>query len=226
MPNELINIFNGTALANQITLSNGFNRANYIYLVYENPAIEVEVDISLQIFLTPTVQRAIRLENDNILNSVSITLIPSELVQSPYNMQLAIITNQNININVFAVRTVCCGEVELERIKAQLNRIEAYSIVSTIGDTVTAIAAGFTAFTIGSAAIPLLLPSALRQGFSLIAPAIGDIVGAGAQIFFDEVPQFVLNAGQYYIDDAGFTGLITAASTTANVIDIGVREFN
>lgn len=225
MPNETLEIFNGTAQSSQINLSNGFNKANYIYLVFENAAIDLEIDISLQIYLTPTIQRAIRLENDNILNTVSITLIPSELVQSPFNMQLAIIVNQNVNISVFAVRTECCGEKDLDRIKSQLNRIEAYNLVSSIGDTVSAIANGFTAFAVGSTVTSLLLPSIARKGFSLIAPAIGDVITGGAQIFFDEIPQLVLNAGQYYIDDAGFTGLITASSISNNPIEIGVKEF-
>lgn len=225
MPNETIEIFNGIAQSDEITLTDGFNRASYIYLTFANPAIDVEIDISLQIYLTPTIQRAIRLENDNILNTVSITLIPNELVQSPFNMQLAIITNQNVDIAVYAVRTECCGEVELDRIKSQLNRIEAYNIVSAVGDTVSAIANGFDAFTIGVDLFSLLLPNGARKGFSIIAPAIAGLLQGSAQIFFDGVPQLVLNSGQYYIDESNFTGTITAQSLTDNPIELGIREF-
>lgn len=225
MPNETIQIFNGTAQSNQINLSDGFIKANYLYLVNNTPEIDLELDISLQIYLTPTITRAVRLENDNILNSVSISLIPHELFLSPFNMRVALITQQDINISITAVRNECCGEKELEDVKNQLNRIEAYNIVSTIADVVTAVAAGFTAFTIGSIALPMLAPNILRGGFSILAPAVGGILEGGAQIFFDEVPQLVLNAGQFYVDETLFTGAVSAISTTGNPIELAIKEF-
>lgn len=206
MPNQIIQIFNQNIEPGNLYLSDGFTNVSFFYL-NTNDGFELDIDISLQIYLTPFIQRSIRLENDNVLNTISVTKLPSEFVKSPHNMRLEFNPSTPLYLEAYAVRTECCGERELSQIKSQLNRIEMQMTLVNMQLAANNVLTGFLDFLIGGALtviIPALAPGAI---FSLLNPATASAI---ARIFFDAVPQFDLLPGQHFISDGNFLGQVAA----------------
>lgn len=85
-----IQIFAGVTTRSAATISEIFRDATFLYLVAPEGGYEIEIDAFLQIYLTPTEQRLIRLENNNVLNTEATALIPLEYRNSGYDMRLAL----------------------------------------------------------------------------------------------------------------------------------------
>lgn len=207
MPNEIIQIYQGDLNPAAITLSDGFTNISFFYLT-TNVDFEFDIDISLQIYLTPNVQRQVLLEQDDTFSTINIIKLPNELKQSPYNMRVAFFASEAIYIECYAVRTECCGESQLNQIKSQLNRLEMQMTLLNIQMAANNVLTGFLDFLVGTAltvVIPALAPGAI---FSLLAPSVGNAF----RIFFDTVPQFDLLPGQFYVSDGSFFGQVAAQS--------------
>lgn len=206
MPNEIIQIYQGNLNPATITLTDGFTNVSFFYIV-TNDNLELDIDVALQIYLSPTIQRQILLEQDDRFNTLSVIKLPSEFKQSPHNMRIAFFASETLYLEAYAVRTECCGEVQLNQIKSQLNRMEMQITLLNMQMAANNVLTGFIDSLISgvlSVIIPSLVPGSI---FSLFNPSTATAI---ARIFFDAVPQFDMLPGQFYVSDGSFIGQVAA----------------
>ena len=121
-------IYNGNLTANQENLTATFTNGIGFYLIAPNNINDLEIDIFLQIDLSNTVTRQIRLQPFNVSNTQRVTLLPTEITELNLPLRLAILPSNNFNLQIILLQTdcrICNIKSELDLIKATLNQILA-----------------------------------------------------------------------------------------------------
>ena len=114
MTAQTISIFNSVTLPNVENKSLTFTNGIGFYLIAPTASVEYEIDIFLQVQLTPTVTRMVRLEPLNISNTERLTVIPQQLRDLGLPMYLAIFPSEAFNLEVLLLQPECilCDELE------------------------------------------------------------------------------------------------------------------
>ena len=95
-------IYNGTPSATSINNSAYCNGATALYMLADGIG-ELEIDCYLQLELTPTTNRLIRLNDSFTLDTVLVFPIPYELQAVDYNIYVAFTTTINQYIEIWAI---------------------------------------------------------------------------------------------------------------------------
>jgi len=106
MPTQETTIYNSTVNPTTSNLSDQFTRGIGFYLTALNLTDEVEIDIFLQLYLTPTKIRAISLEPLNVSTTERLTLLPPQLRDIDIPMRLLILPSESFNLNITLLQTV------------------------------------------------------------------------------------------------------------------------
>jgi hypothetical protein len=112
-------IYNGTPNANIINNTAFCNGATALYMLWSEVG-EVELDFYLQLEITATTNRLIKLNDFFILDTVAVYPIPYELQHLQYNIYGAFITDINSSVEVYAIYS----EVNLRTIDDKLTDIQ------------------------------------------------------------------------------------------------------
>lgn len=112
-------IYNGTPSATVINNSSYCNGATAIYMLADGVG-EVEIDCYLQLELSPTTNRLIRLNDSFTLDTVLVFPIPYELQTVDYNIYIAFTTAINTYIEIWAIYS----RVTLADISEQIAQLE------------------------------------------------------------------------------------------------------
>jgi hypothetical protein len=111
-------IFNGALSGAAINLSSQFDNAIGFYLIAPGASVEYQIDIFLQVQLTNTTTRMVRLDPSNVSNTERITLLPASIVELGLPMRLAIVPSESFNLEVILLQSDC-GVCQLnQRIEA------------------------------------------------------------------------------------------------------------
>jgi hypothetical protein len=106
MATQETTIYNSTLNPTIANLSDEFTRGIGFYLTALNLTDEVEIDIFLQLYLTPTKIRAINLESLNVSTTERLTLLPPQLRDIDIPMRLLILPSETFNLNITLLQTV------------------------------------------------------------------------------------------------------------------------
>ncbi len=125
MTAQTISIFNSLTLPNIENKSIVFERGIGFYLIVPTATVEYEIDIFLQVQLTPTVTRMVRLEPLNISNTERLTLIPQQLRDLGLPMYLAIFPSEAFNLEILLLKHECDFCEELEAVSQKIDELTA-----------------------------------------------------------------------------------------------------
>ncbi|BAQ67067.1 hypothetical protein [Geminocystis sp. NIES-3709] len=113
-------IFNGTPTASVINNTAYCNGATALYMLCPDTVGEVEIDFYLQLELSPTTNRLVRLTESFTMDTVVIYSIPQELQLIDYNIYGAFTTSVNNYIEIWAIYS----RVTLENVMDKLEELE------------------------------------------------------------------------------------------------------
>lgn len=128
-------IFNGALTAATENLSAQFESAIGFYLIAPGSTVEYQIDIYLQVELSNTITRMVRLEPSNISTTERITLLPPQLSELGLPMRLTIVPSEAFNLEVIlltadcglcAIQTAMESNGNSENIEVLLNLILTY----------------------------------------------------------------------------------------------------
>lgn len=104
---QTVSIFNGTVDPSVENSSSIFTSGIGFYLIAPTAGVEYEVDIFLQVQLTSTVTRMVRLDPLNISTTERLTVIPQQLRDLGLPMYLAIFPSEAFNLEVLLLQPLC-----------------------------------------------------------------------------------------------------------------------
>lgn len=221
-------LYQGTTNTNQVTLTDGFNDLNLIYIKAPTSTTEIEVDAFLQIYLTPNDTRMIKLSDPSVMTTEIIYLIPVEYRLSGYNQRLALYFSESIQIEVYGIEVDCCLKAEIDRVQNTVNQINlttqlrsALDIISLAGNAAATAVLTYLGGTLIGTAAQLILPAATRKGFYILNPAtstvpvsISLLTGAASLINTVGSPLiYTLNPGDIYLDEISYQGDVEASAS-------------
>lgn len=128
MATQQVTIYNGLLNSNQENLTDTFINGVGFYLIIDNNVNQIEVDIFLQVELSNTVTRQIRLQPFNLSNTQRITLLPSEIAELNLPLKLSILPSDSFNLEVILLQTdcrICSLKLELDSIQLKLDEIKS-----------------------------------------------------------------------------------------------------
>lgn len=126
MATQQTTIFNNNLVSNVENFSQEFFEGLGFYLINPNTNNEYQVDIFLQVKLSNTITRQIRLERLNISDTQKITLLPQQIVNLGLPMQLLILPSSNFFLEIILLKsscTLCSLENKLNNIDKTLIKI-------------------------------------------------------------------------------------------------------
>lgn len=218
---EIIEIYNGQTNVTDFTRTDFFSNCNFVYL--SSPDLsnneELEIDTELNIFLTPEIQRKVELGGIEIMNTIRVATIPDSISNTGLNMQLILTASEVINLEIYAVRSSCCGQDQLNRIEQELLLIGAGNVIETVinlttGGLFSGIIAGLTEV------LPALLPGEVRSGFKIINPVenLEPILMNFGSVVSQQDYYEIIYPGQTFTNDFVWNGAISAMSLTGNPV--------
>ncbi len=119
---QTISIFNSVTNPNVENRSIAFTSGIGFYLV-STSTVEYEIDIFLQVQLTPTVTRMVRLEPLNISNTERLTVIPQQLRNLGLPMYLAIFPSEAFNLEILLLQDECDFCEELKTVSQKVDEL-------------------------------------------------------------------------------------------------------
>jgi hypothetical protein len=122
---QQVSIFNQITVPGVENQSATFTNGLAFYLIAPFTAVEYEIDIFLQIRLSPTITRMVRLEPMNISNTERLTLIPNQLRDLGLPMYLAIFPSEVFSLEVILLQDECslssiCADLQLIKTKLEI----------------------------------------------------------------------------------------------------------
>ena len=128
MAAQTISIFNSVTNPNVENKSIVFTSGIGFYLIAPTATDEYEIDIFLQVQLTPTMTRMVRLEPLNVSNTERLTVIPQQLRDLGLPMYLAIFPSEAFNLEILLLQPECLSDKvceDLQTIKDELVTVQA-----------------------------------------------------------------------------------------------------
>ncbi|NJL89712.1 MAG: hypothetical protein HC916_07855 [Coleofasciculaceae cyanobacterium SM2_1_6] len=210
-----IQIFSGITNPPTTDQSIFFQNATFLYMLYTGASgLEYEMDCYLQIFPAPGVQKAIRLENFNIVDTVATAMIPYEY-RTGFNMRLDIYSSAAIPIEVWAVVPDCCSKPQLDSIETKINLLGTAKILDTVSTIVGVVTGG----------AGLLLPAATREAIKLLNPSLETIlIGLGSAPSLTSYT-YAVPPNSLLEENLGWDGEIYAMTASGNPANINMSIF-
>lgn len=122
MASKSVSIFNQTTVSDAENRSIEFTSGLGFYLIAPTIADEIEIDIFLQVQLSPSIVRQVRLEPMNLSNTERLTLIPSQLANLGLPMYLAIFPSEAIDLEIILLQPISPLE-EITELLDKLNQL-------------------------------------------------------------------------------------------------------
>ena len=124
MTTQQIIIFNDSVSSAGINLSAEFTSGMGFYLIAPGSSYEYEINIFLQLSISNTEKRLIRLEPHNISNTERLTLLPTQIVDLGLPMQLLIVPSTDFAMQIILVQSdcsLCQIQSDISTLKNQIN---------------------------------------------------------------------------------------------------------
>ncbi|MEM6613291.1 MAG: hypothetical protein AAF652_13745 [Cyanobacteria bacterium P01_C01_bin.72] len=128
MATQQTTIFNQSLNPGSENLSTVFTSGLGFYLIAPASDFEYQIDIYLQVQLSNTLWRQVRLDPFNVSTTQRITLFPQQILELGLPMRLALAPSQSFLLEVILLQNdcqLCTINSKLNEIQEQLNRIEA-----------------------------------------------------------------------------------------------------
>lgn len=168
-------IYNGNLDSQAINRTNSLQGAIGFFVIFPDSTDELEIDFYLQVEVTNSENRLLKLNETYTVNTLSLYTIPMELQGTGLNIYGAIISTFSISIEVWAIYSNSTLEDikdKLEEIDLKLQTDLAFEVAQTLNEiqqniALTAIATGLLPITggVSGGAIP-----ALTAGSTLLLP--------------------------------------------------------
>ena len=107
MATQQITIFNDNLTSNSENLSSVFTSGFGFYLIAPAASFEYQIDIYLQVQVSNTLWRQVRLDPYNVSTTQRITLIPQQIVELGLPMRLAIVPSSEFLLEVILLQSDC-----------------------------------------------------------------------------------------------------------------------
>lgn len=211
-------IFNGTTAPGTIDSTALFSGATVLFMVYTGASgLEYSFDCALQVFVSPTDQRAIPLDFDSVVDTVATTFIPAEYMG--LTMRLDIFSSAAVPIQVWAIEPDCSCKPQLDSIETKVNLLLADAIASTITKIIGLVVSGGA-----TAILPALLPGAARTAIKILNPSTESVlIGYGSPPSLTDYQDII--PPNSILDESGFGGAVYAMTASGNPASINVSTF-
>lgn len=107
MATQQITILSDNLASASENLSAQFTDAIGFYLIAPASSFEYQIDIFLQVELSNTITRMVRLEPSNVSNTERITLLPQQIVDLGLPMRLSILPSEGFFLEVILLQSDC-----------------------------------------------------------------------------------------------------------------------
>lgn len=212
-------IFTGTTVPGTIDTSSIFSNATCLYMKYTGASgLEYSMDCALQIFVSPTDQRAVPLAFDSVVDTVAVTLIPSEYIG--LSMRLDIYSSAAIPVEVWTIEPDCSCKTQLDSIETKVNLLAAEAIFTTATQLIGLVVSGGV-----TALLPALLPGAVRGVINILNPTAEAVLIGLGKTPSTAAYDLLVPAGNDFQIPAGFTGAVNAITQSGNPASVNVTTF-
>ena len=130
-------IFNNSLSPGTENLTDLFDSGFGFYLIAPASAVEYQIDIFLQVRVSNTLWRSVRLDPLNVSTTQRITLLPQQIIELGLPMRLAILPSQAFLLEVILLQSdcgLCFLEEKVDEILAAISQAESLDWQSIILD--------------------------------------------------------------------------------------------